>query len=83
VIPNEYGRKAFRAIVGGGAGGAALHLSGNVRLLPAQLFVGSVSFMLILIATAAAIWIAEEKLFPSEQSEDSDEQPTDLPLFLQ
>ncbi len=83
MIPNEYGRKAFRAMIGGGAGGAALHLGSNVRPLPSYLFVGSVSFMLILITTAAAIWFAEERLFPPEQQDDSEEQPSDLPLFLQ
>ncbi len=81
VIPNEYGRKAFRALLGGGAGGAALQLSRTSHPFPVEFFLGAVVFSGLLLVTSLTLWVAEEIIFPPGEPAEA-EQPSDQPLFL-
>jgi len=82
MIPNKFWQEASKAVAGGWAGGLALRSTGDGFSFPVQVFHDAAVFGLILALVSVMFWLTEVHMYPTEDSED-EEQPSDLPLFLQ
>jgi len=81
MVPNEYGRKALRTLIGGGTAGVAFQAGSGSFSTLTEFAVAVTEISLILFVSSVTLLISEEYIFPTEEMEETD-QPSDLPLFL-
>jgi len=81
MIPNRIRLDAFKTMLGGGIGGLAVRATSVDYPFLLEAIYEVVVFTFLLALVTLGFWVGEKLLYPTDDTDD--EQPSDLPLFLQ